>query len=725
MLASALVTLFLVPYSTANVTVARTAEPIAIDGSIDEPAWASAPVIEDFVGFRPEEGRAPSQRTRVRILRDDHRLYFAFEALDTHPAGIRGKLSDRDAISDDDFVALIVDPFQDGRRAFILLVNPVGSQSDCVFVEGSFGDDCTWDLVFSSAGRTGPDGYTVEVAVPFSNIRFDPSREAWGLQLLRWIARESEQLTWPERRSALGSPLKQMGTMRGMGGIPARTSVAIIPELTVGAGPGAVAGTHLAERGEVGDHDAASGDAGLTAKISRPNGALDLTVNPDFSQVESDAARIAFNERFALYYNEKRPFFLEGRELFVTPWDVVYTRTISDPLYGIKLTGKSGPSAFAILHALDESPAPSTLDPRWTPEAYRDQPAITTIGRIATEVAPDATLGALFTDKHVGGAWNRVAGADVSVLPTVDTRVAVHVLGSATDHPDGTYETGDAAKVRLFRNGPVFNWFSWYEQTTPGFRAEAGFIRRAGYREAGVQPSWRFETGRKTGLLAVSVEPGFSILNVIDSTDRERFASVAADASFRSGYVTTKLSSGVERFRNERLDKRWHVHQEIGGTPLSWLSFTLLVTGGEGIAYFAEEPYVGGTSVVALDIGVRPSERFSIGVSSRRSVFSADDPSDAAAQQLGRRGDETEFDVTVGRLTSQFFFTRSISLRVIGDFDGASRTAAPSVLLGWRPGPGTVVYAGWQDAFPTDGSEERRPGRAAFLKLSYLFGAAG
>jgi len=703
----------LTPPSAVHITVPRIQEPVAIDGALDESAWAAATVREDFLATRPVEGREPSQVTRVRVMRDDERLYVAFEAMDLEPSGIRAKLSDRDAIFEDDFVGVVLDPFQDFRRAFILLVNPLGAQADCVFIEGAFGDDCTWDVVFSSAGKLHADGYTVEIALPFKNIRFDPGRDTWNFQLLRVIARQSEQITIPERRAAAGSPTRQVGTMSGMLGIDAGVSVTLIPEVT----------TSVAEKPE-GSGTVLDGDVGVTAKLSRPNAALDIALNPDFSQVESDAARISFNERFALYFDEKRPFFLEGRELFVTPWEVVYTRSIVEPLYGLKLTGKSGPTSFAVLHALDESPAASTLDERWHPDAYRKQPAITTVGRMATDVASNATLGMLMTDKHVGRSWNRVGGMDGSLQPASDLRFAAQVLGSATDHPDGEYESGSAAKLRFIRSGRHFNWFSWYEQLTSGFRAEAGFIRRTGYREVGMQPSFRLETGRKTGLLTVEIEPTVTVLNQIGGSDRERYGSLNTSLSFPTAYIESSLFTGVERFRGERFE-RSRSNLAFSVNPVRWFTFDGSVAGGEAVAYFADDPYLGGRAVTTVGVGVRPSERLSIGLTATRSIFSNDAPADAFRQLGDRSGKEIEFDATVGRVTSQLFFTRSISLRVIADWNGVEDRVAPSVLLGWRPGPGTVVYAGWQDEYATDRGEDPRGRQAAFMKLSYLFGSAG
>lgn len=704
-------------------TVGRATTPIVVDGRLDEPAWDSAEVLDGFVGTRPVEGRVPSQATRVRLLRDEATLYIAFDALDTEPAAIRATLSDRDAMFSDDLVAIVLDPFRDARRAFVFLSNPLGVQGDCVNVEGGEGDDCTWDAVFSSAGAVGAQGYVVEIAIPFASVRFDPLRDEWGFSAVRIIPRSGEQLSFPERRAALGSPLRQLGALRGMSGIRSSGTLDVVPELTTRAGPpGASSSALVAERA---GRESASGDVGVSAKLSRAGAAADIAWNPDFSQVESDARKIELNERFRLSYPEKRPFFLEGRELLVSPWTVVYTRSIVDPLYGAKVSGKSDGTAYAILHAVDESPAGSVMagEERWTPETYGGQNAVCTLARVSTDLTPGAGLGLLVTDKHIGDGWNRVGGIDGSLQASESVRLASQVLWSATDHPGGDYQSGSVAKVRLFRTGRHFEWFSWYEQVDPGFRAELGFIPRSGYRETGAETSYRFETGRETGLLAVSLAGGGNVLNDMERSDRERSIHAGPELQFATGGFRPSVIVGRERFRGERLDT---VRGKVAAdwAPSEAFGFFFGAQAGDRIAYFAEEPFVGSSALLAGEVGLRPSERLTLTVGGTRTVFSAGNRQDAGRQFFGREGEDTVFDVTVARLASQVFFTQALSLRLIADWSDIDDEVAPSILFGYRPGPGTVVYLGWQDAFPIDsgdaGAEDRH---AVFLKLSYLFRA--
>ena len=707
-------------FAAAAVAVPVITEPIRTDGRLDEPVWETAARIDGFLARRPVEGAAPSQQTTALVLRDDRRLYIGFRSQDLEPGKIRASFSDRDATFSDDLVGVAIDPWAEGRRGFLFLVSPFGVQTDCVVVEGGFDDDCTWDAVFDSAGRLTENGYEVELSIPFASIRYDPARDEWGFAVMRMIARAGEQVTWPPYQAALGHPLKQFGRISGMRGIPVRGTSEWIPELTTRSGPSVEKGSGLAGAGT--SPDRSELDLGLTGRVSKGGAALDFTLNPDFSQIESDPARIAANQRFALYFDERRPFFLEGRELLRTPWDAVYTRTIVDPLYGVKVSGKTGPTAFTILHALDESPADSIVDDRWNEDAYRKQPAIATIARAATELSPALQVGVLATDKHVANAWNRVAGVDANIRFRERYLIATQVMGAATDHPDGAYTTGTVAKVRLFRDDRYWNWFSWYEQVDPGFRAELGFIPRTDYREAGADTGYRFETGRKT-LNGIRPQLNVRWLDGMNVDDAERVAMGRLAFQFPTGSAVPIYRVARERYRGKWFDKRGAIFA-VGQAPTKWLSFFTEIGTGTEIAYFADEtepPYLGGNVTGGVEATVRPFDRLSIQASVSRDVFSDTRESDAQAQFFGRRGEDIAYDVTVGRLSTQLFLSQALSLRLIADYDDSADEVAASLLFSYRPGPGTVVYLGYQDALENGPDADVKEDRAVFLKLSYLW----
>lgn len=696
-------------------------EPV-VDGRLDEPAWQQAAVLDDFTAFRPIEGQPAQHATRVLLFRDDAHLHVAFQAMDPDPSLVRATFSDRDAIWSDDVITLVLDGFENGRTGFYFVTNPYGIQADCVRTEDPENEDCSWDTVFYSAGRLTDTGYEVELTIPFASIRFDPDRDTWAVNVIRNVPRTGEKATWAPLDLSIGGLMKQSGRISGMSGIPQLVSYQLIPELTTRGGPGTSAGTALYDEREGGPWGGGrAADLGLTAKIARGGVAADFAINPDFSQVESDAAQIALNERFALFYDEKRPFFLEGRETFEMPWNAVYTRTIADPLYGVKLAGKEGSTAFSILHTLDQSPTGSVVDRRWSRDAYRKHDAITSVVRATTDLTPGLTAGILVTDKHVGNAWNRVGGVDAKVAVTDGVRLTGQVLQSATDHPDDTFDGGTAVKVRLFANTRRYNLFSWYEEVTPGFRAEVGFIPRVGYREHGQGHFYRFETGRKTGLVSVEAGTGGSILESTRDTDAERNVVPRLSLNFDSWRIFANHTAGWERFSGETFVRN-RAAAGVSVNSFKWLEMGGELQLGNGIAYFAApDPYLGGVARMGMGATIRPVDRVKIGVNWDRSIFSNDGVEDAFTQATGGKGDDIEFDANVVRLQTQVFLTQAISGRVIADWSDIENRVLLSALLAYRPGPGTVVYLGWQDRSKTHRAATEEDNRAVFLKLSYLF----
>ncbi len=696
-------------------------EPPTIDGRLDEPVWERAVKVDTFSAAKPTEGAPPSERTQVRLLRDSQALYLAFEAFERDPSQVRVSFGDRDDVGSDDLVGVLLDPFGDERRGFEFLMNPYGFQLDCVQIE-SGNEDCTWDALYDSRGRTTPEGFVVEARIPFASLRFDPTRDAWRMQLLRVIRRTGEALVWSPFQAARGGFLRQTGHLTGMRGIPARRTAELLPEMTMRAGPATSrAGALYAPEADSGLPENAAADLGLSAKVARAGGAVDLAINPDYSQIESDASRIAANERFALYYDEKRPFFLEGRELFAMPWEAVYTRSIVDPVYGAKVSGKAGRTAFAVLHAEDDQPAASVVDGRWSPESYAEGRAISTVARGVTDFGGDNTAGFLATTKRVGEHWNRVVGADGKVAVTESYRLIAQGLWSATDLPGGLYETGTAVKVRLRGGDRRLSWFQWYEQIDPDFRAETGYIPRVGYREAGLGPSYRIETGRSTGLLAVRPEVEVSWLDSQVDHDFERFGRTRIVFEFPATRFVVAGAAAEEGFSNRTFHKN-RVAVGGGGSPTGWLSFDADLSAGKQISYFQpDDPYVGGVVAAGGGVELKPWDRLRFGARYGRSIFSSGEVGDAWRQLTSRGGEETVFDEAVSRGSVLFFLTPSISARVIGDWTSDSDRIVLSGLLSYRPGPGTVFYVGYQDAAPAGADPSTAPARAAFLKLSYLW----
>jgi hypothetical protein len=335
----------------------RTDTPPAIDGLLDDPVWSQAPSETGFKTWWPDFGKDMHERTVVYYAYDRENLYFAYRCYDREPGKIKASVRARDTVKEDDWICLNLDTFNDQQSLYAFYVNPLGIQGDSRFESGV--EDHTIDVVWYSAGRIDPEGYTIEVRIPFKSIRYR-SREPveMGIIVERSINRFSESGTYPALDPARGFDFLTQTRPLHFIDIQHYTLLEVLPALTYGK-------TSLADRGRLEPQKARS-DLSLTAKYGLTSQLiLDGTVNPDFSQVESDAGQVDFNLRYALFYPEKRPFFLEGREKFTlaatelgNPLEsVVHTRTIVDPLLGFKLNGKVGPKdTIASIYAIDDLP---------------------------------------------------------------------------------------------------------------------------------------------------------------------------------------------------------------------------------------------------------------------------------------------------------------------------------------------------------------------------------
>ena len=341
--------------SRGRLHIPKFEKPPVIDGNLNEAVWQSAAVLKDFYQIDPGDNTAPSKPTEVLLGYDSKFLYIAFRAFD-EPDKIRSTVAKRDNIFSDDYVGFYLDTFNDQRRAFEIFFNPLGIQGDGLLTEGR-GEDFSIDLLLESKGIIGPNGYTVEVAIPFKSLRYEAGKgKLWGAHFFRRIQRFNRELdSWMPFSRSIDSNLSQAGHLTGLEGISAERTLELIPSLTVsqsgrfvrsfGVFPDTAAA--LTDPGRI-VNDPVTLEPGLTAKFT-PSSALtlDLAINPDFAQVEADQLVVTTNQRFPIFFAEKRPFFLEGIDIFQTPISAVHTRSIVDPDIAVKLSGKRGRNTLA------------------------------------------------------------------------------------------------------------------------------------------------------------------------------------------------------------------------------------------------------------------------------------------------------------------------------------------------------------------------------------------
>ena len=480
---------------SARFQVTKAASKIVVDGVLDEDAWAAAPVIPLPFEWQPGDNIPAPVKTECLVTYDVHNLYIGFRCFDPEPKKIRAHLMDRDDTDTlilDDHLSFMVDAFNDERRAFQFRVNPMGVQADAILSELEGYEDFSWDAIWSAAAKITDWGYAVEVAIPLSQLRFRRSDgpQTWGFSAERsWPRDARHRLTSHPRSRNINCILCQFNKLTGFEGITPGQNIELNPTYTASRTDAMdMAGypDGSLERGKVAD------EVGLTAKWGiTPNLILNATANPDFSQVEADVAQLEINRRFALFYPEKRPFFLEGADFFLTPVQAVFTRTVADPRWGTKLTGKSGRTAMGFFGAQDEITNLLFPSNQGTMQTSLGQDAYGGVFRLRQDVGRMSTLGVLYTGRAGSDYYNHVAGADAFLRLDEKNSVIFQFLHSETDYPTAVAIDYGQNEARFGGNAVNLqfqhfsrNWIvqALYEDLSPGFRADYGFVPRVDTR---------------------------------------------------------------------------------------------------------------------------------------------------------------------------------------------------------------------------------------------------
>ena len=480
---------------SARFEVPRASAPIKIDGVLDEEAWAAAPRIPLPFEWQPGDNVPAPVETECLVTYDLHNLYVAFRCFDPDPKKIRAHLMDRDDTDTlilDDHVSFMVDPFNDERRGFQFRVNPMSVQADANFSELEGYEDFSWDAIWRAKARITDWGWAVEVAIPLAQLRFRKSGgpQTWGFEAERSWPRDARHRMISHVRSRnVNCILCQFNKLTGFEGIAPGENIEIDPTFTAGRTDRMdVAGYPDAPL----DRGKPDYEPGVTAKWGvTPNIILNAAVNPDFSQVEADVAQLAINRRFALYYPEKRPFFLEGADFFLTPIPAVFTRTVTDPLWGAKMTGKTGRTALGFFAAQDEMTNLVIPSNQGSSSAFLDQDAYGGVFRLRQDVGKMSTLGVLYTGRVGTDYFNHVAGADGFLRLDQKNSIIFQFLHSETDYPLALAEGSGQSADRFGGNAVHLEYQYWsrswlvdalYLDRSPGFRSDYGYVPRVDTR---------------------------------------------------------------------------------------------------------------------------------------------------------------------------------------------------------------------------------------------------
>ncbi len=494
----------------ARFAIASAASKIKIDGVLDEEAWARATVIPLLYEWTPGDNIPPAIDTECLVTYDRDNFYVAFRAHDPEPGKIRAHLMDRDSSDtfiQDDHVMFIIDPFNDERRGFQFRANPLGVQADANFSESEGYEDFSWDAIWKSVGRIEDWGFAMEIAIPFNQLRFPTGGgvQTWGFSAERsWPRNVRHRISSCPRYRDVGCLLCQENKITGFEGITPGKNIELDPTLTAGR-----TDTRPDFPGGPMETGKARVDPGISARWGiTPNIILNATVNPDFSQIEADIAQLDVNTRFALYYPEKRPFFLEGGDFFLTPLQAVFTRTVADPAGGFKVTGKSGKNAFGFFGAYDKINNLIFPSNQGSASASLDGDVASGVFRFRRDIGRNSTLGLLYTGRAGDGYYNHVLGFDGFLWLSRTTSVNFQALHSESEYPAEIGRAYGQPEGAFSGNGLTAglqhisrNWMG--NLTTmvlsPDFRTDNGFIPQVDVRGAegqlfrqfwGDQDSW-------------------------------------------------------------------------------------------------------------------------------------------------------------------------------------------------------------------------------------------
>lgn len=755
------------PEKSSPVTVPKFDSPPTIDGRLDEDVWQNAAQFKDFVQTEPGYLIAPSKETVAYMGYDEQNLYIAFFCFD-EPDKIRATVAKRDAVGGEDYVGVFLDTFNDQRRAYILQFNPLGIQGDGIKAVGDMGSDFSVDIVMESKGMIHSNGWSVEVKIPFKSLRYKAGEGVfWGVDFWRRIDRLNREIDgWMPMVRGI-SELQQLGRITGLNEIRTERTLEIVPSITVSENGERIAAPTIPPNFSRFVNRPVKTDIGVSIKYQiTPNITLDAAINPDFAEVEADAPVVRANQRFPIFFAEKRPFFLEGIDYFRSALQVVNTRNIANPDVALKLTGKTGRNTFAILGAVDDFPE-------------QKRKAYVGVLRLRRDVGENSSIGLFATQYHFGAKrHNSLGGFDGKFQRDPRTVINFQVVGTHSrrfffnpDTNDFEYRTGNgiAYNANYDYTGRNRGWVFTINGRSRDYRADVGFTRRTNTHS--MFYGYRLQTEPKPDKQLIRTTLRGSLNGAIDEKGRVQYGETNARLAFDfQDQFEIDISGGVavERIYEEEFGARRNRSQSgaFFGEPLRGAfqyfgEAGLEKTFGKRVSFSGEI----GFQANAFDLDFGASEKFprvspaylqylidrqtdptlepppldpGKGFNLRYELDLELKPTDPLTVRLGydrtklTRTDTklTAFDANIFSFRSTYQFTRFIFTRARWDYETINGTINGQLLFGWNPNPGTAFYLGYNDNLLYKGFNEytdrfdpgvRRDGRSFFIRLSYLF----
>jgi hypothetical protein len=713
--------------------------------------------LTQFIQNTPADGAPATELTDVYLGRTNTTLYIVFLCFDQHPELIRSHLARRENILKDDFVTVNLDPFQDRQRGVELKVNPAGVQADASWTEEN-GPDYSYDLVWDSDARIARNGWMALLAIPFSSLRFPPRGSEWGAVFWRNLPRNSENDFWPRVSANVSGQLSQEGTLYidGLAGVTGSHNVQLNP---YALGQSEHTLETLDPTNPFFSTRHAEGTAGGEAKaVLKDSIVLDATVNPDFSDVESDQPQFTVNQRYPVYFPELRPFFLENASYFATPLTLLYTRNIIRPEVGARVTGKLGRTNLGILTINDREPG-QTVQPG---DPLHNHKAGFYVGRVSQDLGKGSNIGLMYTDEEFGGGFNRVGGADFTWRLNDHWTMQGQAVESSTrqNSPDSTaavfppkYNAGPATDFQLQRSGHSFNLNEEYQDVSKGFTTLVGFFQTSNIRNDHLHATYQWFP-KQSKVQSFGVEANQNVAFDHENNRVYHYSTVDPFVLLPNNIVLAALvgqnsdtvgpQNGYPLTTNENFTENFG-GVVVRGQPLSQLNFNLQALKSGSVNYnplAGQSPFLLHQETVQALISINPVRHLT------------DDNTYLLDRNRSAKDGQFVYETQVLRTKLNYQFTKAWSARLIVEYDSTLANPAETsltrtkqvqtqALLTWLPHPGTVVYIGYNNDLqnynhrlcdtlsgmancdPNQPILQRGPsylndGRQFFIKASYL-----
>ena len=700
---------------------------IKIDGKMDEAVWEKALVLDANIEVRPAENVPAPVMTKAYIFHNQNHFYVGIKAFDPEPEKIRARYCDRDDIWDDDWVLILFDTFNDQRRTYDFFCNPYGIQADQI--ESPTGGGGSWDAIWESNGQITEEGYVVEMAIPFSSLGFQRTdgEQIWGFDVVRSYPRNV--------RHHIGAFLRdrnnncymcQSNKLVGFAGATPGRNIELDPTFS---------SVYSQEREDETSGpfiDDKNNELGLSARWGiTPNMNLNATINPDFNNVEADAMQLDINNQFAIYYEEKRPFFLEGADFFTTPFNIVHTRTLANPTWGAKVTGKEGANGLGYFTVEDEMTNFLFPGPEGSDSETSNKKSIGSVLRYRRDLGEKSNIGLVMTDREGDMYHNRLGGIDGDFKFTKSDRLTLQVVTSNTQYPDSIavdYEQpqktfdGNAYSFYYEHGNEKYEVYSLYKRVDQDFRADLGFITQAGYQynETGGTYKWRADG-----------ENWYNWLSLYGSYDLKRDFDdhIFHKAwTFRWNFEGKKQSHahiytefGRDRYEGQEFRANW-VQGCFGFYPWEGLAFLhIFALFGDRIDY--------DNTQAGTRLQINPYMEWNLGKRVKLELEHTYEHLDVDAGRL--------YTANITRFKFIYQFSKRMFLRTIlqyrnydrevelyqdDDVDAKTEKLFSQILFSYKINPQTVFFLGYSDDYQGDHETSIiQTNRTLFAKLGYAY----